>query len=475
MMKATFFTAAMASTAMGAQFVMYTPGGDDTAVERMDSIVTPGGISAHVHQIFGANKMSPDMTYDSLQESDCTTVSNAAGDGNAADKSVYWHPALFAEASDGSGYIRIPTSGHKLYYRDVGNTADKKADPFEFPKGFRMVAGDQTLRAANSDSQHQTITEWICHSSGSQNKGENGGFPTGVSDCDAYPGFNGAIHFPHCWNGEDFDQSKPGAHVSYPEGDVQAGPCPSSHPIRVPHIFIENQFDLHKVKDQVKPDSFVLAQGDPTGYGWHADFFNGWESGAIPELMKSCPAPYYGNADIGTCPSFKKFSTKSSDCKLKTTFDEDVSGPTKFLPGCNPISSTSPAPKMSIAALGVCTDTCSAASGSSGSGSNSSPPTYESNSSSEPEAEPSTTMATYYGASSTSAAAATATGYGAASYGNYGSYNENVENAVKNIVYETAYVTVTADSYEKREAAPTADAHHKHAMRHIHRHKRGNL
>lgn len=451
-------SAALFSTAFAAQFVMYTPGGDDTAVERADPIISPNAISGHVHQIFGASAFGAELSYDSLQASDCTTVGDASGDGNAADKSSYWHPALYMESSNGTGYVRVPTSGHKLYYRDAGNDADKKADPFEFPKGYRMVAGSPFARAANN--QTTGITQWMCHSNSGSSDGEEG-FPSGVTDCDAYPGFNGAIHFPHCWNGEDFDQANPSAHYAYPEGDVQAGPCPTTHPIRLPHIFIENQFDLHSIVDQVKPNTFTLAQGDPTGYGWHMDFFNGWDSGAIPELLKTCPAPYYGNEDIGTCPSFEKMSVKSEDCKLKTTYTENVDTPGKYLPGCNPVTSTNPAVRMVAAALGQSTDNCSpAGSGSSGSGSSGSGSSGSSSAaaapaySSAPESSSSASAPAYEAPSATTMAtsvvAATET---ATAYGN------------PNIVYETQYVTVTARDLP----TPVADIHarHDHAMKHI--------
>jgi hypothetical protein len=354
-------SAALASTAMAAQFVMYTPADSCDAIDRMDAIVNPGEIAAHTHQVFGANRASPNMTYDSLQESTCTTVGSAAHDANGADKSVYWHPSLYAEANDGSGYIRITSGGHKLYYRDVGNDADKKADPFEFPKNFHMVAGDQQRRTPDEDLDHQKIIEWICHTSGGQIPGvdQKSGFPKDVSDCDAYPGFVGSIHFPHCWNGQE-PQPTQKDHMAYPEGDVQGGRCPSTHPIRLPHIFMENFFDLHKVANKIKPDSFVLSQGDPTGYGMHADFFNGWEMGAIPRLYEDCPQPYYGNSDIGTCPAFEKMKmgVKNTDCKVDVNFEENNDTPGKYLPGCNPISKVHPAPKHEAAALGVCSNEC---------------------------------------------------------------------------------------------------------------------
>lgn len=368
--------AALLQHALAQQFVMYTPNGDDTSVQRIDPILSPGTISQHVHQVFGSSALSPDMTYDSLQTSNCTTVADASDHGNAADHSVYWHPALYMEANNGSGYVRVPTNGHKLYYKDAGSSQDTKRSPFEFPHGFRMLAGNPFIRAAPSEVQRQNITQWICHNSPGYNQGTDGGFPTGVTDCTAYPGFNGAIHFPHCWNGADFDPANPTAHVVYPTGDIEEGECPADHPTRLPHIFIENQFDLHSVVDQVKPDTFVLAQGDNTGYGWHADFYNGWEDGAIPAILASCPPAEYGNEDVGNCSSFRATTIKASACLLPKTFDENVDYPGQYLPGCNPVIDTNPAPIMAVAPLGVSTNDCSAAQAPLESSATSSPASY---------------------------------------------------------------------------------------------------
>lgn len=165
-MKTTSFLASTAwvlASAKAAQFVMYTPGGDDTSVQRADPILAPGKISQHVHQIFGSSAFAPDVSYESLQQADCTTVGDAAGNGNAQDKSIYWHPALYMEASDGSGYIKVPTNGHKMYYQDAGTGT--KRNPFEFPHGFRMLAGNPFMRAPATNVQQQNITQWICHAS----------------------------------------------------------------------------------------------------------------------------------------------------------------------------------------------------------------------------------------------------------------------------------------------------------------------
>lgn len=129
---------------------------------------------------------------------------------------------------------------------------------------------------------------------------------------------------------------------------------------------MENQFNVDAVAEKVKPDSFVLAMGDNTGYGWHADFYNGWDEGAIPELMKTCPQGDYGNEDIGLCPSFKKTSISNDACKLKTFYEENVEKPGKNLPGCNPISDVNPAPIYAIAPLGSYTTNCKAVGSPSG-------------------------------------------------------------------------------------------------------------
>lgn len=355
------YAASLLSNAAAQQFVMYTPGGDDTSVQRADPILSPGKISQHVHQIFGSNAFAPEVSYESLQKADCTTVADASNNGNADDNSIYWHPALYMEASNGTGYIKVPTNGHKLYYKNAGTGTPRS--PFEFPHGFRMLAGNPFMRAAATDLQQQNITQWICHDSTGTNQGTSGGFPTGVENCDAVDGFNGALHFPHCWNGDDFDPANPTAHIVYPTGDIENGECPSSHPTRLPHIFMENTFNLDAVYGQVKPDSFVLAMGDNTGYGWHADFFSGWVDGAIPALLAQCPQGEYGNEDVGDCPNFKKRSTPASDCKLKVSYVEKVEDPGKNLPGCNPVRDTNPAPFYETAPLGTYSTNCKLVSG----------------------------------------------------------------------------------------------------------------
>lgn len=475
-MKTTGSLVAFAASAAAQQFVLYATA-DESASQRADPIIKPGGLSGHVHDFLGASSFAPELSYEGLQDTDCTTVGAADGTGNSQDNSVYWHPALYAKKKDGSGYMKIPTNSHKMYYRKPA--ANKYAEPFEFPQGFRMVAGDPFLRSANNDTStnSQSITQWKCH--GQDSFADDGGFPTTRGPCDAYPGLMGTIHFPHCWNGEDFNQDDPHAHMAYPEGNVESGDCPSSHPTALPHIFMENLFDMASVYDEIDPDSLALSQGDDTGYGYHADMFNGWVEGALPELFDTCPQGQYGNHDVGECPSYKPYTKSGSSCKLKNFFEENVAKPGANLCGCNPITSALYAPVLSVAKLGVSTDSC--ASGSSDDSSSDSGddyeapapsheiPSYSAPAVSSPAAggytsaaAPTTTFAT-----ATSAPAPSPTWGGNWGQGSYVDSASEEEDDDEDVEWVTEWVTATAveTAYAKRDT---------HRHNHMRAHQRRN-
>lgn len=174
--------------AFRSQLLTDAPCRDDTSVQRIDPIVSPGGVAEHVHQLFGASGLSQTLTYDKLQSSKCSTLGAADGRENLQDKSIYWVPSLYMEANDG-GYLRLQTNGHKTYYIDTGE--GEPVEPFEFPPGFEMIAGSPTNRGP---LPNDAVT-WTCYSGGA-NEGSQGGFPQGVSTCETYPYLNAEIEFP---------------------------------------------------------------------------------------------------------------------------------------------------------------------------------------------------------------------------------------------------------------------------------------
>ncbi|KAJ3477707.1 hypothetical protein NLJ89_g12401 [Agrocybe chaxingu] len=66
---------------------------------------------------------------------------------------------------------------------------------------------------------------------------------------------------------------------------------------------------------------FVFAHGDPTGYGNHADFFNGWEPGVLQRAVDGCTCNIYGDP---TCCAQKGLFTleKDTKCYITKSIDE---------------------------------------------------------------------------------------------------------------------------------------------------------
>lgn len=399
-----------ADPAYPSQFVLYSEG-SQSVYERQDAIVAPGPpgtASGHAHHLFGASGMSPDQSYESLQSSDCTTVGASKGSQVDGDKSVYWHPALYASPKDGSaGYIHIPVMQHKLYYSDV--RADKSSPITTFPAGFRMVANNMAMRAANPDKDlagsgpGTGISSWKCGDA----ETNGGAFPQNIGDCGTYPQLMNKLHFPHCWNNNTFDKDDPKpADMAYPQsGGPVSADCPASHPIVLPHIIMEIMFDQRSVLDKIDTNKVFLSQGDATGYGAHADFFNGWDPAVLSSLL-TCQYGKYGNQDVGVCANFMGSQKKRTACKPKgsnheSILDEDVA---PMLPGCNPLITQNPAPKRKAAPLDKSSLECPLADGSSSAGSSSTGGAASSSTYPSPSSNPdsqsaagssATTLATY--------------------------------------------------------------------------------
>ncbi|WP_406713408.1 DUF1996 domain-containing protein, partial [Streptomyces antimycoticus] len=88
---------------------------------------------------------------------------------------------------------------------------------------------------------------------------------------------SGHARFPSCWNGKDIDSPTHQSHVTYPSaslgGTTQGGMCPPTHPLALINIGAEFGRDLKGITDS---SSIIFANGDATGYGFHADFWQGW-------------------------------------------------------------------------------------------------------------------------------------------------------------------------------------------------------
>lgn len=128
--------------------------------------------------------------------------------------------------------------------------------------------------------------------------------------------------FPSCWNGKDVDSDDHASHVAYPSL-VMDGTCPEGFEKRVVSLFFETIWNTYAFKDY--DGYFVLANSDPTGYGYHGDFMHGWDQGTLEAAVKKCTNP---SGRIEDCDLFDIQSDSDQEqCKFEmpdALKDEDV-------------------------------------------------------------------------------------------------------------------------------------------------------
>ncbi|KAG8927410.1 hypothetical protein FRC03_009749 [Tulasnella sp. 419] len=315
---------------------------DPVVQERIDPIVQPGVISQHVHTVHGAKNFGRSATYDTLRASSCTSCLVKE------DLSAYWTPTLYFKDPNTGQFEKVPNGGLLIYYQNRG-TADKiNGGPGlkAFPPGLKMVTGNPAWRSKKTatpvGSQAELRTRagfWVClRYNVGQPDYEGTGFPT--TDCEA--GLNARLHMPACWDGKNLDSPNHQDHVAY-LSSMDNGSCPSTHPVALMKLFYEVTWDVTYFKSRWvgKPWPFVYSNSDPTGYGWHGDFFNGWATDVLQRAIDNCNStPDQLNGIIQACKEFTLQTVdQAKSCKKTTevTPAENVNGPIPKLPGCNPL------------------------------------------------------------------------------------------------------------------------------------------
>jgi len=109
--------------------------------------------------------------------------------------------------------------------------------------------------------------------------------------------------------------------------------CPKTHPVAIFSIFYEFFYDTSTITDFNK---YVLANGDPTGYGYHGDFIMGWtDRDALQHAHANC-------INAADCPTLGNQPGAAVPLIYPAIYEEDVgfNGPIAKLPGNNPITNT---------------------------------------------------------------------------------------------------------------------------------------
>jgi hypothetical protein len=125
--------------------------------------------------------------------------------------------------------------------------------------------------------------------------------------------------------------------MAYPDR-IDSGVCPDTHPNRTVSIFYEVYFDVAPYNDLNDGGRFVLSNGDPTGYGLHGDFFNGWDRDVLQRAVDTCTAD---SGVIEDCSVFEDEGRFYSDDEMNACSaedplpgDVDTVDPVTYLPGC---------------------------------------------------------------------------------------------------------------------------------------------
>ncbi|KAK9897064.1 hypothetical protein P389DRAFT_178801 [Cystobasidium minutum MCA 4210] len=332
--------------------------------ERADPLISPGKTSAHVHSISGGFNFATSLTYEALRKSNCTSS------GVKEDSSAYWTPIVYfwlagrptwkytaeRRAHPTSGIRMVLSLLHPLRIRDSKYTipTTSRMELYRFQR-VSVIAGSPFARSYKPPAGVDKYTYYDCLDY--KTCPDPGVNADRSSRCPYEVRMN--VFFPEC--GDRQTDSADRSHVVYKVN----GKCPATHPYLYPRLHYELYFSNKENPskgivwaDGMNPSQpFVLSNGDPTGYGAHGDFFNGWQTDVLRSALKDCTGAMGTNLADGRAETCSHFTiVDGSKCKKKGDSpdlgnNERVSAWVPELPGCVPVTYTD---AEALAAKPVC-------------------------------------------------------------------------------------------------------------------------
>ncbi|KAL1668487.1 hypothetical protein GGF50DRAFT_124038 [Schizophyllum commune] len=303
--------------------------------QRIDPILTPGQVATHVHSgahgsppvcdqthlchpVVGGSNFGLDSTSsDVLRNSSCTSVPIRE------DKSNYWYPNGTFSLVDGNPVMYV---SYYLFSDEVNSTTP-----------FPDDVSDPNLRAFDPASFAQQAVTYLCLQAGGASARSNE-LPRGACS----NGIRSQINFPSCWDGENLDSKDHRSHVAFLSTGPDNGTCNDpAFPYTLPRIFMEvywitQVWDAFRLQSYSPEQPFVFSNGDPTGYGYHADFVNGWEPAALKNALDYCHCNPYGDPSCCVAQGLFTFDQEAK-CYITDSVEEKVKGTLDRLPGANPV------------------------------------------------------------------------------------------------------------------------------------------
>ncbi|KAG6358920.1 hypothetical protein INS49_012440 [Diaporthe citri] len=258
-------------------------------IQRLDPVVQPGAVPAsHVHHIVGGNAFNATMEGDVGARATCTTCEMSE------DFSNYWTAVLYFKHPTNGSYHRVP-----VIPVNPGNL-----DGYSGTKGGLTVYYSQT-DLIRDDIAHQPVKT----------------FPPHVG-----------LRY-QCWDGKNLDSPDHQSHMYNSitqDGFVNAGKCPSTHPVRMPQVAFETVWDTSKFNSMWPsgtPNPYVWSF-EGTAAGTHADYMFGWKGDSLQRAMNKSECFYDGCGSIT-----KQQMSVANQCTIKQTVQEETDGWLPKLPG----------------------------------------------------------------------------------------------------------------------------------------------